>query len=139
MKGHIGSFLAGLGVAAAGVFIYDKLNSGEIDLGEMSERMRELGRDVTQRAGEMKDQLQDKVRQIQSVADMGMVDLNEGSREDLQRLGISDSAMLDRLIENRPYRNKMDLLARMVVPEDVYNRIKDHLDVHNANEGVKIA
>lgn len=139
MKGHFGSFLLGLGVAAAGAFIYDKYNSGKIDMGEVGDRVRELSRDMSRRAGEMKDEIQDKVREISSVAHMGMVDLNEGSREDLQRLGIEDSAILDRLIENRPYRNKMDLLARMVVPEDVYNQIKDHLDIHGSDEAVKVA
>lgn len=139
MKGHIGSFLLGLGVAAAGAFVFDRYQSGDIDVGEMGDRMRELSHDVSRRAGEMKDQIQGKVHQMQSVANLGMVDLNQASREDLQGLGVTDSAMLDRLIENRPYRNKMDLLARMVVPQDIYDMIKDHIEVLGRDESVKVA
>jgi radical SAM superfamily enzyme with C-terminal helix-hairpin-helix motif len=57
------------------------------------------------------------------------VDLNQGSREDLLRIpGVSES-LADRIIDNRPYRHRLDLVARMVVPSGVYQNIRDLVDV----------
>ncbi|MGH9523561.1 MAG: ComEA family DNA-binding protein [Terriglobales bacterium] len=135
MKGHVSVFLLGLGVAAAGAFAFDKYRSGELDTGELGQRAREMSDEIVSRAQELKS----KAQQVASVAETTMVHLNEASREDLQRLGIGDPDILDRIIEHRPYRNKMDLLARMIVPEDVYENIKHRVDVERPNEGVKVA
>jgi DNA uptake protein ComE-like DNA-binding protein len=139
MKGHIALFLTGVGVAVAGAFVYDRYRAGDLDVSKTAEHVREVTRDLSQRAAEMKDQVQDKMQQVSSVASLGLVDLNEGSREDLRRLGIDDDAVLDRIVENRPYRNKMDLLSRMIVPEDVYETIKHGIEVRRRDEGVKVA
>jgi hypothetical protein len=57
------------------------------------------------------------------------VDLNQGSREDLLRIpGVSES-LADRIIDNRPYRHRLDLVARMVIPSGVYQNIRDQVDV----------
>lgn len=135
MKGHISLFLLGLGVAAAGAVIFDKYRSGELDAENLGRRTREISDELSWRAQELKD----KAQQVASVAETTMVHLNEASREELRRLGIEDPDLLDRIIEQRPYRNKMDLLARMIVPEDLYNMIKHRIDVRQADEGVKIA
>ncbi len=58
------------------------------------------------------------------------VDLNQCSREDLLRVpGLSES-LADRIIDNRPYRHRLDLVARMVVPSGVYQNIRDLVDVN---------
>jgi len=56
----------------------------------------------------------------------------------LEELGL-DAESVDRLIENRPYRNKAELLSRMVVPQEVYAAIKDKIAVANAQEPFKVA
>lgn len=38
-----------------------------------------------------------------------------------------DSETAERIVEHRPYPSKLDLLGRMVVPEDVYLAIKDRI------------
>jgi hypothetical protein len=35
--------------------------------------------------------------------------------------------MADRIVEHRPYPSRLDLLGRMVVPNDVYLAIKDKI------------
>jgi hypothetical protein len=68
-----------------------------------------------------------------------LVDINSATREQLMSLGIIESATLDRLLENRPYRHKLDLVARMVVPQDIYDQIKGEIVVRKAEEPIKVA
>lgn len=66
-----------------------------------------------------------------------LVDLNTASLDDLLTIGL-DRQECDQIVENRPYRNKLDLLSRMVIPEQVYNAIKHHVGIARATEPVKI-
>jgi hypothetical protein len=66
------------------------------------------------------------------------VDLNEASPEDLMQLGLN-SETVNRLIENRPYRNKLELLSRIVLTEGVYDSIKEQISVSDTDEPVKVA
>jgi len=67
-----------------------------------------------------------------------LLDLNTASHEDLTGLGL-DGEMSEQIVENRPYRNKLDLLSRMVIPEHAYNIIKHQVGVAKATESVKFA
>jgi hypothetical protein len=53
-------------------------------------------------------------------------------------MGLS-TEIRERLIDNRPYRNKLELISRMVLSQDEYMAIKDKVSVADANESVKIA
>lgn len=54
-----------------------------------------------------------------------LLDLNTASRDELVKLkGIGD-ARADSIIKGRPYKGKNELLDRKIVPENVYNDIKD--------------
>jgi hypothetical protein len=66
-----------------------------------------------------------------------LLDLNSASLDDLLTIGL-DRQACDQIMENRPYRNKLDLLSRMVIPELVYNTIKHHVGIARATEPVKI-
>ena len=138
MKGHVGLFMMGLGVAAAGAFVYDKVRSGEIDAGEIGDRIKEVSHEVAHEMGQMKDNVLEMKDRVTDVASMSMVDINECSREDLRHMGVPEEIM-DRFIEGRPYRNKMDLLTRMIIPQDIYDRIKSMVEVHHPEESVKVA
>ena len=63
------------------------------------------------------------------------IDLNKCSRQELLKVPGLDEMLADRIIENRPYRHRLDLVARMVVPSGVYQSIRDRVDVaHEAAE-----
>ena len=54
-----------------------------------------------------------------------LLDLNTASRDELVKLkGIGD-ARADAIIKGRPYTGKNELVDRKIVPENVYNDIKD--------------
>jgi DNA uptake protein ComE-like DNA-binding protein len=55
------------------------------------------------------------------------VNINQASREELMRVLDVDNETADRIVEHRPYPSKLDLLGRMVVPEEVYVSIKDRI------------
>ena len=55
------------------------------------------------------------------------LDLNTASRDDLVKLkGIGD-ARADAIIKGRPYKGKNELVDKKIVPENVYNDIKDKM------------
>lgn len=68
------------------------------------------------------------------------VDLNSGDRQQFLGLGLNEAAV-DRILDNRPYRSRMDLLSRFVVSDSVYREIKDRLSVNEqaAHRAVGIA
>jgi DNA uptake protein ComE-like DNA-binding protein len=67
-----------------------------------------------------------------------LTDLNEADSTQLQELGLNPQS-LQRLIENRPYRSKLELVSRMVLDEAVYTAIKDKVAVAAGREPVKVA
>ena len=57
----------------------------------------------------------------------GMVDINSATEEELKQLpGIGD-AYAAKIIQNRPYRGKNDLVRKKVIPQATYDKVKDHI------------
>jgi hypothetical protein len=77
-------------------------------------------------------------RSPEELVSQHLIGLNGASVEQLSELGISAES-LGRLVENRPYRNKLELVSRMVLSQDEYSAIKDRVSVAEAGEPVKIA
>jgi competence protein ComEA len=55
------------------------------------------------------------------------IDLNSASPEDLQKLpGIGD-ALAKKIVENRPYKRKDELVQKKIIPGPTYDKIKDQV------------
>jgi DNA uptake protein ComE-like DNA-binding protein len=57
----------------------------------------------------------------------GFLNINEASEHELMYVLGLDAETAERIVEHRPYPSKLDLLGRMVVPEEVYREIKDRI------------
>ncbi|HET9695767.1 MAG TPA: helix-hairpin-helix domain-containing protein [Terriglobales bacterium] len=68
-----------------------------------------------------------------------LLDLNTCSREELAKLPGIRPDVLDRVIENRPYRNKLDLVSRLVLPQFEYEQMSHLVVVRDREEPVKVA
>lgn len=58
---------------------------------------------------------------------MEQVDLNSASREDLMKLEGIGEARADAIIKGRPYKGKDELVQKKIVPQGVYNKIKNQI------------
>jgi hypothetical protein len=67
-----------------------------------------------------------------------LIDLNDAEPAQLRTLNLSPES-IERLIENRPYRSKLELVSRIVLSEAEYEAIKEKIGVAEAREPVKIA
>ena len=55
------------------------------------------------------------------------IDINSASADELKGVpGIGD-AYSKKIIDNRPYKRKDELVAKKVVPQATYDKIKDHI------------
>ena len=60
-----------------------------------------------------------------NTAPAGKVDINSASKEDLAKLPVIGDVTADKIIAGRPYKTKRDLLARKIMTEKQYTKIKD--------------
>jgi competence protein ComEA len=62
------------------------------------------------------------------------IDINHASIEDLLKVPGMTPSWAGRIVRFRPYRTKADLLEHGVLPSDVYDRIKDSIIAHRAQQ-----
>jgi competence protein ComEA len=57
----------------------------------------------------------------------GLIDVNSASAQELDKLPGIGPARAQAIIANRPYKGKDDLAQRKIVPQNVYDQIKDKI------------
>lgn len=68
------------------------------------------------------------------------LDLNTASTDNLTGLGL-DADAVNRIVENRPYRRKLELLERFILAKPDYDLIRQRIstDRSHANDSVRVA
>ena len=65
------------------------------------------------------------------------IDLNTASAEELQKLPGIGEALSKKIVENRPYKRKDELVQKKVIPAPTYDKIKDHVVAKQATAAGK--
>jgi DNA uptake protein ComE-like DNA-binding protein len=61
------------------------------------------------------------------MAQAGLIDINSASKDQLDKLPGIGAARADAIIKGRPYKGKDELINKHIIPENVYNGIKDKI------------
>ncbi len=76
----------------------------------------------------------DKAATIEKGASKSKLDVNTASESELRELpGVGD-AYAKRIVENRPYKRKDELVRKGVVPQATYDKIKDQIIAHQVKD-----
>jgi DNA uptake protein ComE-like DNA-binding protein len=57
----------------------------------------------------------------------GLIDINSANSDELQKLPGIGPAYADRIIKGRPYKRKDEMVAKKVIPETLYDKIKESI------------
>ncbi len=64
---------------------------------------------------------------------VALIDINSASTKELQTLKGIGEARAEAIVKGRPFKGKDDLLNKKIVPENVYNDIKDKIIARQKN------
>ena len=102
---------------------------------DIAERGRVRGRRVAEHGRRIAQQGRQFAQRFRPQPD---IDLNGCPTDQLVAAGL-DRETAERIIESRPYRSKLELIERVMLPNDVYGMIRNRVWVSGANEPVKVA
>jgi competence protein ComEA len=62
-----------------------------------------------------------------AMAQANLIDINSASKDQLDALPGIGTARADAIIKGRPYKGKDDLVNKKVIPQNIYDGIKDKI------------
>lgn len=62
----------------------------------------------------------------------GKIDINSATADQLGTLPGIGAAYSKKIIDNRPYKTKAELVSKKVIPQSTYDKIKDQVIAHQA-------
>ncbi len=62
-----------------------------------------------------------------------LVDINRASAEELMKLPGMTKVWADRVVKFRPYKRKTELLEHGIMPDRVYDKVKDFVVAHKVD------
>ena len=62
----------------------------------------------------------------------GKIDINSATADELDTLPGIGAAYAKKIIDNRPYKTKAELVSKKVIPQSTYDKIKDQVIAHQA-------
>jgi len=61
----------------------------------------------------------------------GLMDINSASQSDLEGLQGIGPVLAKKIVDNRPYKSKDELVRRHIIPQSEYGKIKGQLIAHH--------
>jgi len=112
---------AGIGLAADGKASVTDVKSAATSIGSG------VKSDVKASAISIKGNVKSNVSNVKSAKKTKLVDINTATDTELKSVPGIGGALAARIIAGRPYANKAQLKSRKIVPETVYEQMKDFL------------
>jgi DNA uptake protein ComE-like DNA-binding protein len=99
---------------------------------------KDTGKKANPPAAASKSQAPEKKAEKKAEKKGTLIDINSASKQELMTLSGIGDALSQKIIDNRPYRGKNDLVRKNIIPQATYDKISDQIIARqNAGAGGK--